>query len=698
MNESREYSVRPLVPYRKTLLILFLASGVCGLIYEVVWMRMLTVVFGNTVFATSTVLAVFMAGLALGSFYFGRYIDRCGRILRVYALLEIGIGAYALFLPLLLSAITPFYIWVYRTFGTGYYALGLIRFVISFLLLLPPTTLMGATLPVLSRYFIKSRETVGKEVGLLYGLNTLGAVVGCFGSGFVLIAVLGVKQTAYLAAAINLLIGMVAFTLQRKGSVGVASGSAVDVRGKTDGEPYSRNVLTLILVGFGLSGFAALAYEVLWMRSLVYVMATDTYSFSAMLTTFLLGLAVGSLLVSRFIDSRGDLVFSFGCLEAAIGLLALTGIPAMAGLMGLSERMWQAGGVEAGWTLRAEIYFIDTFLVMFLPAVLMGMTFPIVSKIFTPDIRRRGRSIGSVYAANTIGAIAGSFAGGFILIPLLGIQKSIALTAALNGAVGAGLVLLTKQPKLRMKRHTIVLVAILLLIMAFALPQDIISKLFVEKKKGFDLVYFKEGVTTTTTIHKDKNTAQLLLATNGISVAGTDFMLMTTQRIQGHLPLFLHKNPKTVLTVGFGSGETSWVISTHGVERVDCVEISPEVVEAARFFTRINYNIMDNPIFTAVIMDGKNYVLMTDKRYDVIMNDSIHPALAGNGSLYAKEYFSSCRDRLNPGGIMSSWIPLFGLSEQDFKILLKTFQDVFPFTTLWYGTNCLNRHALLVGS
>jgi spermidine synthase len=407
---------------------------------------------------------------------------------------------------------------------------------------------------------------------------------------------------------------------------------------------------------------------------------------------------VGSFIGSRFVDVREKRIFIFGCLEVAIGLLAVIGIPVMAWLIRLNEGMWRSGGLEAGWTLRAEIYFVDTFLIMFLPALLMGLTFPLVSKMFTPDIRRRGQSIGRIYAVNTIGAILGSFAGGFLLIPLLGIQRSIGLIASLNCMIGVALLLLDRESKARLTKAVVFSAAAIIILLAIALPGEIISTLFAEKKKGFDLVYFKEGVTTTTTVHQDQRTGELLLATNGISVAWTDFMLMTTQRIQGHFPLFLHPHPKRVLTVGFGSGETSWVISTHGVEKVDCVEISPEVVEAARFFTDINYSFYANPHFTPIIMDGKNYVLMTEATYDVIMNDSIHPALAGNGSLYAREYFVTCRDHLNPGGIMSSWIPLFGLSERDFKILLKTFQDVFPFTTLWYGTNCLNRHALLIGS
>ena len=258
-----------MAPYRKTLFVLFFISGICGLVYEVVWTRLLTLTFGNTVFASSTVLAVFMAGLALGSYAFGAAIDKRTNVLQIYGYLEMGIGLYALLLPLLLSGATPLYIWFYRTFGPGHSELGLLRFLVSFLLLLFPTVCMGATLPVLSRYFVVTRSHLGRDIGLLYGLNTCGAVLGCFAAGFILIQLLGIQQTASLAASMNIGIGIIALGLQRRSSLKVAKEVEGPGRARWAQVRLSGRGLVLILICFGLSGFAALAYEVLWMRSLV---------------------------------------------------------------------------------------------------------------------------------------------------------------------------------------------------------------------------------------------------------------------------------------------------------------------------------------------------------------------------------------------------------------------------------------------
>jgi spermidine synthase len=356
-------------------------------------------------------------------------------------------------------------------------------------------------------------------------------------------------------------------------------------------------------------------------------------------------------------------------------------------------------GSPTAWFFDILLYFLDTFLVMLIPSLLMGMTFPLVSRIYTTNIDRRGTSIGRIYSVNTLGAIFGSLLAGFILIPTVGVIKGIIIMSFINLFVGSVIILVATQLSYSRKRNLIVGFGALLLLVVVLLPKDIMTRVFAYRKPGFKLIYIREGVTTTTTVYQDIQNLEKEIGANGYPVAGTNFMLRTTQKIQGHFPVLFHPDPQTVLTVGFGSGETAWTISLHNVKEINAVEISPEVIEASeKYFTEINHNIMKNPILTVIIMDGKNYVLMTKKRYDVIMNDSIHPGLSGNGSLYTKEYFEACRDLLNPNGIMSSWIPLFQMSDLDFRVLLKTFSEVFPFTSVWFGNNCLNRHALLIGS
>ncbi|MFQ6093129.1 MAG: fused MFS/spermidine synthase [bacterium] len=688
------------VPYRRTLFFLFWASGLSGLTYEVIWTRMLTLIFGNTVYATATVLSVFMAGLALGSFYFGRFIDHRRDVLKIYAYLELGLGVYALLLPSILPQFTPLYTWIYREFGASYFSLSVVRFVLSFLALLIPTTLMGATLPVLSRYFIRSRGAVGRDVGLLYGLNTFGAVVGCFGAGFIFIFAIGVHKTAYMAAAINLLVGIATWVIQRRTAETELEQRRAEAKSKKKGKTVrSRKVLRLVLVGFGLSGLTALAYEVFWMRSLIAAMITDTYAFSAMLTTMLLGIALGSLIYSKFLDRPDNLLLKFGLLEIGIGLSAVILMWFLPKLGPLDVKIWDWAGAKATWSLGVGLYFLDTFTIMLIPALLMGMTFPLVSRIYTTNIERRGTSIGRIYAVNTLGAIFGSIVAGFVLIPTVGVIKGIIIMSFINLFVGSMIILSATQLTHATKRTLVVSFGALLLFVAVLLPKDIVARVFAQRRPGFQLIHIREGVTTTVTIYQHLQNLEKEIGANGYCVAGTNYMLRTTQKIQGHFPLLFHPDPQTVLTVGFGSGETAWTISQHGVKEIHAAEISPEVIEvSSKYFTETNHHITNNPILTVIIMDGKNYVLMTDKTYDVIMNDSIHPGLSGNGSLYTKEYFETCKAHLNPGGIMSSWIPLFQMSELDFRVLLKTFREVFPFTSVWFGNNCLNRHALLVGS
>ncbi|MEE8519557.1 MAG: fused MFS/spermidine synthase, partial [Dehalococcoidia bacterium] len=410
----------------RILFLLFFGSGASGLIYQIVWTRMLTLVFGNTVFAVTTVLTAVMAGLALGSFWAGRAVDRRGHFVRLYARLELGIALTALLLPTLFDQLFPLHRWAYHEFGASPYVLGLMRFIATFSLLLIPTTLMGATLPVLSRHCMVLSRQFGRQVGLLYGLNTLGAALGCFLAGFVLIGTIGVLETTYTAVAVNLLIAGIAFHVARR------QGDPPSPPRTPEGRPTSGRSGTgrslpspvggwVLLVVFGLSGFASLAYEVLWTRALVFFIDVDIYAFTALLTTFLAGIGLGSVLVSGIVDRRRDLVAIFALLEVGIGVFALLSIPILANLsvLGISQ-------VSAWWMLPG-VKMLDAFLVMGIPTMLMGATFPVVSRVYTTNLAHGGRSIGTLYAVNTVGAIIGAFAGGFVLLPLLGIQRSLVL-------------------------------------------------------------------------------------------------------------------------------------------------------------------------------------------------------------------------------------------------------------------------------
>ena len=689
-------SVRPIV-----WLILFF-SGVSGLIYEIIWTRQLTLVFGSTVFAVSTVLTGFMAGLALGSFYFGRLADREERPLRLYALLEVGIGVFALIFPLLLSILNAIYILVYRGLNAEFYSLSLIRFVLSFFVLLIPTTLMGGTLPVISKFFVERLEKLGSNVGTLYALNTFGAVAGCIAAGFFLVQFLGVRQSLYLGAAINLIVAVVAFGVDRRwtGSseevMNAIRSIHVESRSKDSEEIRNSRLgsdtveepppFRLVLWAFAISGFCALAYEVLWTRILVFFLGSTTYAFSTMLAAFLFGIAFGSFLFGWIADRVRSLVNLFGLVQIGIGLFAIVLMPAFGELYGISSALQSVFGGGRIWAFAACI------IVMIIPTLLMGGCFPLVTRIYTRRVDRLGHSIGNVYAINTIGAIAGSFCAGFILIPLIGIRPSIILMGVLNTIIGCILIFRGKGAPEARQLFSGAAIGGAILTAGFGLivlfladkPLFLKSAIFRTQRPGDTIVDYKEEVdATVTTLKDEKGVHRLYVDTN--QAAENSRWDSPSHRVIAHLPLLLHPDPKRALVVGFGMGLTSYSITQHGVH-VNAVEISKGIIDAAReHFPDVNHNIFDNTLFNYTINDGRNHILMTGKKYDMISTGIIHPLVsAGSSNIYTADFYKLCKRILTEDGVMCQWVPLHRLPEAHYKMIVRTFLQVFPHTTLWY--------------
>src|SRR5438552_8271560 len=436
--------------WRRVVLAVCFLSGVSGLLYEVVWARMLHLLFGDTVLAVSTVLASFMAGLAMGSFWIGRYIDRRRRVLAVYAGLEAGIGLSALLLPVVLQALTPLYVWLHQSLSSSFWLFSLVRFLLAFCLLCVPTALMGATLPVLTRYLVQNSATLGWNVGALYALNTGGAVLGCFTAGYVLIGSVGLSRTVWIGAALNFAIALVAWLGQRwieaPGAREVPSSSPRDTAPAV--ALYDRTVRR-VLWSFALAGCAALSYEVIWTRALTFFVGNSTYAFSAMLTTFLCGLALGSALVARISDRSANVLALLGALQVGIGVYGILTI-AILGRLFYGLDGWWEGFSNAYWGAPLGLTFLKTFVVILPPTLCMGATFPLVSKIVAQGPDMVGRGVGTAYACNTLGAIAGAWLSGFVAIPLLGIHHSLALTALLS--LGTGGVLLASSSTSRRRQ------------------------------------------------------------------------------------------------------------------------------------------------------------------------------------------------------------------------------------------------------
>jgi spermidine synthase len=451
-----------------------------------------------------------------------------------------------------------------------------------------------------------------------------------------------------------------------------------------------------------ISGFCALAYEVLWTRVLTLFLGSTTYAFTTMLSAFLCGIALGSFLLARFIDARKDLLTILGAVQIGIALSAILLIPVFGKLYDIGSQL-----TRAGWLVFGR--FTLSFLVMLLPTILMGGTFPLVSKIYASrlesGIQHLGRSIGNVYSANTLGSILGSFLAGFILIPHIGIQRTIVIIAFINAAAGAMVAVIgATHPAPRLKssvpRFTVLTAAIIVIIVASILidvdkPLTRFTAIFKGPGEESKLLFYKEGVDASVTVVEDPQGVRRAFVDANQAAEDSRWDL-PSHSVIGHLPILLHPDPKTALVIGFGMGVTSWSISRHGVQ-VDAIEISPGIVEANKYFSRINHNVLDDPLVNLIVDDGRNYALTTDKKYDVISTGIIHPLVSANSAgFYTMDFYELCKRILTPpssppqaggnvgGGIMCQWVPLHRLPEEQYKMIIRTFKAAFPHTTLWY--------------
>ena len=693
--------------YQPVLLGLFLLTGFTGLVYELLWARMFTLVFGATVLAISTVLAAFFAGLAIGSWAFGRIVDRFGKPLLLYGLLEVGIGVYAAFVPSLIPYAQGIAASLSRDAPDSFYAASLARFFVSLALMLLPTTLMGATLPVLSRFMVKARERVGRDLGYLYAVNTIGAALGCLITGFFLIETLGVSTTHTLAVVLNLAVGCAALALHRTAVSAALEPKAPDSsqipvktprkrRRKTrsarpkraappdpvaGGPPatYSSGLVLLVLGAFGISGAAALGYEVLWTRNLGVTLHSTTYSFTLILTAFLCGIGLGSLLYGRYLQRSRRPVFLFGAIQAAVGLYALALIHFFQVMPDLAAEVIQPE--EADWGTMVALQLLLCFAVMLIPTLLLGCTFPLASRICVVAVEGLGKTVGSVYAVNCIGAIAGSFLAGFVIIPTVGVKSGMMLVSGVSIAVAVVLLGAAPEAGRRAKRPAIV-VTVALAAIGFLAGDT--TELYVGVGRSADerkLLYYNDGLVANVRVEQTADNV-LLMIDNKVQAGRLGGR--SSQGL-GHIPMLLHPGPRRVMTIGMGAGMTAGAITRHPVESVRIVDLVASLAETAPYFSRQNHDVLDDSRTRFIIGDGRNFLLTTDERFDVIVGDIFFPASAGTGSLYSLEHYRLARSRLADGGLLTQWVPLYQLTEEEFRTMAATFLEVFPEAELWLG-------------
>jgi spermidine synthase len=685
----------------RLVLLSFFLSGFAALIYEVSWLRLAGLYFESTAYSAATVVAVFMTGLALGSYLAGRLARRVGNLLLLYFGLEVLIGLVALAVPWLFGAVRPAFGAVYRSTYDYQVLYHILRILLSSALMLLPAVLMGMTLPVLIEALTRTYSNLAGKAGLLYGLNSAGAAVGATAAGFLLLPSLGTARTTLVAVAVNLGIGLTGYVAVGRTSrpVRAAERPATDM-------PAVRG---FILTGFAVSGFCALAYEIVWTRLMIAAIGPASYSFAAVLSCFILGLAIGSTVYAAVSARIKDRVLSCGLLIVLTGLAATLAALALPALPEAASRL--IAGHQASFAAVVAVKYLLAGAVILPLTVFSGALFPAAASAYVREIGRLSERVGRLYAANSVGAIAGSLFAGFVLLPGLGAHRAAVPVIFLELAVGLYIVGKARGVRWAASLAPLPLLAAVLLITSPGADLRLLygggyiyfwqyrgaegSQAPVERR---DLLYHEDGPGGTVTVSRTSDGERTFLAIDGKTDGSDDPADMTTQSMLAHLPLVLHGHPEDVLIIGLGTGTTYATALGYPVESVTCVEISPQVVEASRFFyAAYDSTRMVDPRGQVILGDGRSFIFFDKADYDVIIAEPSNPWLSGMGNLFTLEYFNAIRQRLREGGICCQWLHGYRLSPHTFKSVVKTFATVFPHTSLWW-VNIAGGDFLLIGS
>ncbi|HYN09542.1 MAG TPA: fused MFS/spermidine synthase [Vicinamibacterales bacterium] len=650
---------------------LFFFSGISGLIYQSLWLRLLSLVFGVTIYAASTVLASFMGGLALGTMLAGRLTRRVRNPLAWFGAVEITIGIAALSTPWALGAIGHVWPLVYDRLGDHAWAITVARVLCAAAVLIVPTSLMGATLPLVVRSSLTEGALVARAVGVLYATNTAGAITGALLAGYVLVGDFGIATSFRIAAALNGIVGLSALALSRRAE---ASRRPAAEPAAIAGRDSRRQLVPIV---FAVSGFAALALEVVWFRVLVLVVNATTYAFTTMLATVLLGIALGSALAGPLLARRWHYVRAFGMAQIATGLLTLASLA------------FYLHGYHAG-RLRSSDHVASLFVIL-PPALAMGLAFPLGVRAWTGEHHERSNDsaarVATLYALNVGGAIAGSLAAGFGLLPAFGSRISVIILAAAFASAGLAL-LWSAASGLRQRLVAVATVLVLFVAAVRVLPNPLSAVQGQRVPPGERPLFLEEGRQTTVGVYRRPGGTVLYL--DGLHQANDSYAMVTLHRQIGLLPVAIHRAPGRALVIGLGGGVTAGAVSLTDGLTMDIVELSDSVVRGAALFRHVNEDVVNRPNVRLRIDDGRNYLTTTHERYDIITADIIQPIHAGAGNLYSVEYFRLARRALAPHGVMMQWVGIRPASE--YKLIVRTFLTAFPHATAWANG------ALLVGT
>jgi spermidine synthase len=664
------------------MLLLFIGSGCAALIYEIVWFQVLQLVVGASAISLAILLGTFMGGMFAGSLLLTRYVSPAEHPMLVYAKLEGLIGSGGLLLIVLMPLVGR----LYTAVDGGGPASIVLRALVSVILLLPPTMLMGATLPAISRY-VEATPSGVAWLGFFYGGNILGAVIGCLAAGFYLLREFDLTTASLTAVALNAIVASGAFLLSKHAPYVASNGGGRGVLNRIAAwEPRG------IYVVIALSGLTALGAEVVWTRLLSLLFGATTYAFSMILAVFLIGLGIGSAIGSIIARSTANARVILGWVQF---LLAFT-IAYGAWMAAQQLPYWPVYPSLASAWFNFQLDVARSLFTMFPGAVLWGASFPLAVAAAmhgnSDDGDATGRTVGRVYAANTLGAITGSLLSGLVLVPLMGThstQRVLIMLSVISAAVA--LVPLFRSWSDAIHARGFLLVSLLVGALLAAsnvrpVPAGLVAwgRLLPWQGEPHAL-YVGEGINSSIAVTEEANGWRNFHVSGKVE-ASTEPQDMRLQRLLGHLTALMNQNgPKSALVVGFGAGVTAGAISMHPtVERMVICELEPLIPKVvSTYFSDVNYGVAANPKVEIVYDDARHYVLTTREKFDVITSDPIHPWVKGAATLYTKEYFERVKAHLNPGGVVTQWVPLYETTEDAVRSEIATFLRVFPNGTVW---------------
>jgi predicted membrane-bound spermidine synthase len=648
---------------------LLFCSGAAGLVYQVLWVKQLSLVVGVEVYAVTIAISAFFAGLAAGALLFGHYGDRIARPILLYAALEavvalLGLGA------------TLAFPWAAQAFARLEALAGMWAWSLPFALVGVPALFMGGTLPVLVRALGGGDSQLGQDAGRLYAANTAGAIAGTLLAALLLIALLGVRGTALVAAGLNLLAAFGALYLARPGAALPPQPEAGDAP-----VPGARLALAL----YGVAGGVALGYEVVWSQAIVPFMSTRAVAFAVVLATYLAGLALGSALYARHAHRLQDAWGSFGLLISLAGLLAVAQVAGLGGWLVVLQSRAEAlalgvtGSNLAGMCAR---FALAALWVVLLPTVLLGAAFPLTLRLVQRGAA--GRRVGGVLAVNTVGGIVGVMLSGFVLVPLLGLVRSLALLASMAAVLG--LIAVWRGPGVaKRSKYLVTATALGTLGLGLWMSPAHLAQLLPGARQGH-MVYYQEGSGGTVAVVEQGKGGKRFrrLYIQGVSNTGDAMPSLRYMRLQALIPLLIHRGtPRSALVIGFGTGITAGAMLTYpGLERPVVAELLPQVLQAAPLFSG-NFDAVNDPRLDIRLRDGRRELLRSEQRYDLITLEPPPPSAAGVVNLYSSDFYRLAASRLETDGLVAQWLPLPTQNDEDSRSLVRSFIDVFPYATLW---------------